>query len=67
MGEVLKELGKFLYNFALIIGGAGIVKPLFEEKYSLKGLFLGFLIFLLLVSVGSALIYLGNKLENSED
>jgi hypothetical protein len=32
MGETLKELGKFLYNFALLIGGAEIVKPFIEGK-----------------------------------
>ena len=67
MGEMLKELGKFLYNFALIIGGAGIVKPIIEERYSFKGLFLGFSIFVLLVLIGSALIYVGSKLTNKEE
>jgi hypothetical protein len=49
MGETLKELGKFLYNFALLIGGAGIVKPLIEGKGIEKGLIWGISLFALLV------------------
>ncbi len=59
MGEMLKELGKFFHNFALVGGGAGIVQPLFKESYSSTALVWGFLSFFLLVLLGNVLIALG--------
>jgi len=67
MGETLKEFGKFLYNFALIIGGAGIVKPLVEGKGTEKSLIWGIPLFALLVICATALIFIGEKLNSEED
>ena len=67
MGEMLKELGKFFYNFALIVGGAGLVQLLFEGKYSLSSLVWGIVSFSLLVVLGSALIVIGEKLKTEEE
>jgi hypothetical protein len=66
MGEMLKELGKFFYNFALIIGGAGIVQPLIKGNYSQTLLISSFVSFFLLILLGSALIALGEKLKSKE-
>jgi hypothetical protein len=66
MGEMLKELGKFFYNFALIIGGAGIVQPLIKGTYSKTLLISSFVSFFLLILLGSALIALGEKLKSKE-
>jgi len=52
MGEMLKELGKYLYNLSLLIAGALIFGGL-----SLIGF----------VVIGSIFIYIGEKFKNKED
>ena len=67
MGEMLKELGKLFYNFALIFLGAVIVQPWIKGMYSIKTLIAGFVGLVSFVFLGSILIVLGVSLGNRED
>jgi len=67
MGEMLKELGKLFYNFALLFLGAVIIQPWLKGVYSIKTLMAGFSGLLSFIFLGSILIVLGDKLENEED
>ena len=67
MGEVLKELGKFLYNLSLLIAGALILQPLSRGELSTHLTILAVLSLISFVIVGSVLIYTGEKLKNKEE
>ena len=67
MGEVLKELGKFLYNLSLLIAGALILQPLSKGKLSTQLTILAVLSLISFVFVGSILIYTGEKLKSREE
>ena len=67
MGEMLKELGKLFYNFALLFLGAVILQPWLKGSYSLKTLMAGFSGLMSFIFLGSILIVLGARLENKED
>jgi len=67
MGEMLKELGKYLYNLSLLIAGALILQPLAKGKFSPKLLIFGGLSLIGFVVIGSIFIYIGEKFKNKED
>jgi len=67
MGEMLKELGKFLYNLSLLIAGALIFQPLAKGKLSSHLLVLSITSILSFVFIGSVFIYFGEKFKSKED
>jgi hypothetical protein len=67
MGEMLKELGKLFYNFALLIAGAVIIQPWVKGNYSFTTFAVGFLGIIGSIVLGSILIILGDKFKNKEE
>jgi hypothetical protein len=67
MGEMLKELGKFFYNLALLIAGGLILQPLAKGNLSEYLLVIGTISIIGFVITGSILIVIGEKLKNRRD
>ncbi len=64
MGEALKELGKFLFNLALVSVVALILQPLSKRELTPKLISLGLKVAAVGVIFGFILVWLGEKLNN---
>jgi len=64
MGEALKELGKAFYTIAIVILTASVIHPWVKGNTDIKTAFVGSLSFVILITVGVALITVGEKLKS---
>ena len=67
MGEMLKELGKFLYNLSLLIIGALILQPLTKGKLQANLLILAVISVISFITIGSFLIFKGEQFKNKKE
>ncbi|RTZ67943.1 MAG: hypothetical protein DSZ30_04895 [Aquificaceae bacterium] len=64
MGEALKELGKAFYTIAIVILTASVIHPWVKGSADIKIALVGSLSFVILITVGVALITVGEKLKS---